>query len=564
MAEADSTAPPSHTPRRILVVALLVLVVGAVLAVVLLRPQEDAAPAEVALDADLCPTDPERVAASATLVLDTGKPLVGAPSPSTVLRDVSLEMAPNTELHLYTVRANPNAPLTSLGRLCKPYDSRRLSVAAAKDQREDGRDCDDLPAQLTPFVREAAQRFCLRRTELGARVDELAKGAPRSVAASHLVDALMQARRSLARRKAPRTLYVYSDMLQHADWYSHFDLDWTQWRTDYAARQDVAPTRGSMAVEVLYLPRQDVTGPLRPRRVHQEFWRTFFDGAEASFTDYDAVPGYAWSPLMDAPGSDVAEEDDPALDEERARIEVLRERLRTEAAALAEQREQSIAAREQLANAEQALDAETVADQAVSEDAAESPSAAPPDQAEPVPSAGEPSAPPPAAGNDQASIEEVPDALPVAPPQPAIGVDDPPSPTLELASAVADDSSPCPATLGAPSQASLAPGGYPGEERVNYGAGVLVFDYALDDGGAIVGTDVVLRRELSNSEMPEHFDALAADTIEQIRAWQFDFAETDGNCSRAQRGSATFTYASRCVGAPRPSCWTVRTSVALR
>ena len=557
MAEAEgSTAPPSRKPRRLLVVALLVLVVGALLAVVLLRPGEDAPPAELALDADLCPTDPEGIAASATLVLDTGKPLGGAPSPSAVLRDVSLEMAPNTELHLYAVRENPNAPLTSLGRLCKPYDSSQLSVAMAKDQREASRDCDDLPAQLTPFVREAAQRFCVRRNELGARVDELSKGAPRVVAASHLVDALLQARRSLVRRKAPRTLYVYSDMLQHADWYSHFDLDWTQWRTEYTARQDAA-ANGAMTAKILYLPRQDLTEPLRPRRVHQEYWRAFFDGADVTFTDYEPVPGYAWSPLMDAPTGGTQKGDDPSLDEERAKIEELRERLRAEAAALAEQRQQSIAARETLANAEQALDAPADATQ----DAVDSNNVPPDSPADDASSEGEPSATP-AVGNDQANVQ---DALPVAapPPQLAVGTGEPP-PSLDVAAVFADDAPPCPATLGAPSQTSLAPGGYPGGERVNYGAGVLVFDYALDERGAIVDTGVAVRRDLSNMEMPEHFDALAADTIADIVAWQFDFADTEGDCSRAQRGTATFTYASRCVGAPRPSCRTVRTSVALR
>ena len=558
MAEAEgSTASPSRKPRGLLVVALLVLVVGALLAVVLLRPGEDAPPAELALDADLCPTDPEGVAASATLVLDTGKPLGGAPSPSAVLRDVSLEMAPNTELHLYAVRENPNAPLTSLGRLCKPYDSSQLSVAMAKDQREASRDCDDLPAQLTPFVREAAQRFCVRRNELGARVDELSKGAPRVVAASHLVDALLQARRSLVRRKAPRTLYVYSDMLQHADWYSHFDLDWTQWRTEYTARQDAA-ANGAMTAKILYLPRQDLTEPLRPRRVHQEYWRAFFDGADVTFTDYEPVPGYAWSPLMDAPASGAREGDDPSLDEERAKIEELRERLRAEAAALAEQRQQSIAARETLANAEQALDAPADATQG----AVDSNDVEPDSPAGDASSEDEPGATP-AAENDQANVQE---ALPIAappPPQIALGTGEP-TPSLEVAAAFADDAPPCPATLGAPSQTSVAPGGYPGGERVNYGAGVLVFDYAMDERGAIVDTGVAVRRDLSNMEMPEHFDAMAADTIADIVAWQFDFADTDGNCSRAQRGTATFTYASRCVGAPRPSCRTVRTSVALR
>ena len=491
-------------------------------------------------------------------MLDTGKPLGGGPAPSAVLRDVSLEMAPNTELHLYAVRENPNAPLTSLGRLCKPYDSSQLSVAMAKDQREASRDCDDLPAQLTPFVREAAQRFCVRRNELGARVDELSKGAPRVVAASHLVDALLQARRSLVRRKAPRTLYVYSDLLQHADWYSHFDLDWTQWRTEYTARQDAA-ANGAMTAKILYLPRQDLTEPLRPRRVHQEYWRAFFDGADVTFTDYEPVPGYAWSPLMDAPDSVTREGDAPSLDEERAKIEELRERLRAEAAALAEQRQQSIAARETLANAEQALDAPADATQG----AVDSNDLQPDSPAGDAPSEDEPGTATPAAGNDQANVQE---ALPVAappPPQLAVGTGEP-TPSLEVAAVFADDAPPCPATLGAPSQTTLAPGGYPGGERVNYGAGVLVFDYALDERGAVVDTGVTVRRDLSNMEMPEHFDALAADTVADMMAWQFDFADTDGDCSRAQRGTATFTYASRCVGAPRPSCRTVRTSVALR
>ena len=268
-------------------------------------------------------------------------------------------------------------------------------------------------------MREAAQRFCVRRTELGARVDELSKGAPRVVAASHLVDALLQARRSLVRRKAPRTLYVYSDMLQHADWYSHFDLDWTQWRTEYTARQDAA-ANGAMTAKILYLPRQDLTEPLRPRRVHQEYWRAFFDGADVTFTDYEPVPGYAWSPLMDAPAS--------ATQEATTRPSTRSARRSRNCASASEPKQprwpsnakQSIAARETLANAEQALDAPADAAQG----AVDSPPEAPPNQADAQPndvppdlptgdaasSEGEPGAAPPA-GNDQANAQ---DALPVA------------------------------------------------------------------------------------------------------------------------------------------------------
>ena len=554
--DGSTTQASGSGVGRLLLIAVPLLVVGGiVLAVVFMREGSSAPPEAIPLDADLCPVAPERIAASATVVLDTGKPIAGAPPPSSVLRDVSLELAANTELRVYALRADANAPLASLARLCKPYHGGDLSVAAAKDQRDANLDCDDLPAQLSPFLRDAAQRFCVRRNQLEARADELVRAARRTVTASHLFAALREAQRELAARREPQALYVYSDMLVHTEAYSHFDLEWTQWRTAQAGASAPEPSAAGMAVTVFYLPREGITEPLRPRRVHQDYWRAFFSGAEVSFADYEPASGYLTLPLMRVAGAREQAEDDQALGEELARIEQLRTRIAEETAALAAQRQESAAVREQLTsdgnepgNAAADLPQDARQSAAGAEDEATANAAnAPPEDS---PSAG-------AATTEQAGAPSpLPESVPLALP-----VETPPPPDLELTAA--DALAPCAVELTPASLVLLAPEGYPGGERVNYGAGVVVVDYAVDEDGDTVDADVVLRSELSSSTMPEHFDALAADTLDQVRAWRFDFT-TSGNCGRPQRQTATFNYASRCVGAPRPSCRTVRTSVTRR
>lgn len=539
--DGSTTQAGRGVGRLVLVIAALLAVGGVAIAFLAMRAGNGTAPESVALDDDLCPIAPQGIAASAAVVLDTAKPLAGAPAPSAVLREISLELAANTELLVYAVQAEANAPLASVGRLCKPYHGGDLSVAAAKDQRDANRDCDDLPAQLTPFLRDAAERFCVRRSALEAKVDARADAAPRrTVTASHLVDALGEAKRELAARPRPHAMYVYSDMLEHTRAYSHFDLAWTRWRADDAAPVTAAVPGAGLTATVFYLPREGITEPLRPRRVHQDYWRTFFAGVDVSFVDYPPAPGYGALPLMDVAATGAPTADDSALEEELERIKQLRERIAGETAALQAQREESIAAVAQLENAGRAA----LADQAGDEDSPPEVAAA---DDEATDADVQPPRPTPAAA---------PLTLPIEVPQAPPGVD--------LAAATVEELAPCAVDLSPVSLAALAPEGYPGDQRVNYGEGVIVVDYLLGPGGDTIDAEVVLRPDLSSVSMQEHFDALAADTVEQVRGWQFDFAAATGNCARRQRQTATFNYASRCVGAPRPSCRTVRTSVTRR
>ena len=192
--------------------------------------------------------------------------------------------------------------------MCKPYDNADLQIGTAKDQRNTLRDCDDLPAQLPASLREAADRFCDRRDALQNRVDALARNQPEMpVANSHLIEALEDTAMELSEGSGPRTIYVFSDMMQHAAWYSHLDLEWTDWHfADFTAnraaqtgRMGRRPSAANLAVQVYYSPRLDLTEHPRPKRAHQAFWQEYFAGAQLTFNEQPPLPAYAAEPLMD-------------------------------------------------------------------------------------------------------------------------------------------------------------------------------------------------------------------------------------------------------------------------
>ena len=125
----------------------------------------------------------------------------------------------------------------------------------------------------------------------------------------------------------PRTIYVLSDMMQHAAWYSHLDLQWTDWNfADFTAtraaqtrRMGRPPSVSNLAVQVYYLPRLDLTEHPRPKRAHQAFWEEYFADAQLTFHDQPPLPAFAAVPLTDI----LTPEELAAL--ERARIEKDRE-----------------------------------------------------------------------------------------------------------------------------------------------------------------------------------------------------------------------------------------------
>lgn len=536
---------------------------------------------EGSLNADLCPAEAGGIAGSATLLLDLRKPLHGA-APGAMLRQLSRDLGAGMELQVFTLTGDARAPRRFVERFCKPYDNADLTIQTAKDQRQAVRDCDDPPAQLPPQLRSAVSAFCARRNALASRIDRLAQEAPQSqpVVNAHLIEALEETKRAFADRPPPRRLYLFSDMLQHADWYSHLDLDWTQWRfTDFEplrdARKPPLPRTAlpaNLHVKVFYLPRGGLTEPARQRRAHQGFWRTYFNGADMDFADAPPLPAYATLPLMPSPAAKVAARERELLEQREENDRLLAD-MAQEQAALEEQRaeeaaseQERLALEEELRRLQQAVatarrrQAELAADEA----ALAPPADAPPELApSPAEALEEESAAAPAASADLALAADQPTQQSLAPSQPEAVALPPAGLDAPLAPPV-DAPPPCAVGLKPEFLASLEVDGYPGDRRVNYGAGVIAVRYTLGDDGATLDAEVMLERDRSSAARPSYLEALAEDTLAVVKAWEFEFEHADASlCAKRQQQTATFTYRSKCVGTPAPSCRTVRSNVAV-
>lgn len=606
-AEREQPSAKRHSSKRgrLLLLGLLLLV-AAVLAVTLVDRQRTT---ERSLGEDLCPLDAARITGSTALLVDLAKPLRDDTTLASLVGTVSRDLRMDEELQIYVLPASsppaagatpaPRAPLL-LGRICKPYNNEDLLFGPAKDQRGAWRDCDDLPAQLPPVLRDAADRFCAARNHLQTRIDTLAaqQDPIEQMSGAELVQALAAVRTALSQRSAPRKLVIFSDLLQHAAWYSHLDLAWTDWSSaDHSAGQaDSLPRRETeLQVLVFYLPRQAITESLRLRNAHQQFWRSFFGGADVQFDDLPPQPAYAVRRLMPQPQGGEAQDDREELNrlleateelrakvaEARGRLQDLREVPPAAASAPAPeaQSEPPAAAPEAATQQEPTTPtADSPPDASTAAQAQEPPPIPAGDQqpsavaaattpnsaAEP---ATEPAAESPAELAAATATELAEESAPDATPPQAAGLGAPPAPQPSLPLATEATIAQLPSATDDPCAATLRPQflaqPYFNDRRVNYGSGTVVVDYLLDEDGSTVDAEVVWRSEASSSTRPRSLDALAADAVTAIRAWQVDFEDSPNACLKRQRQRATFTFRSQCVGAPVPSCRTVRDDVEI-
>ena len=366
---------------RLVLPPLVVLTIVAGSVMLYIDPRPDT----VSLDADLCPADADNIAGSVVFLLDLTKPLHTSQAnlPSGLLHEVTTAMGRNHELRLFSLAGSQIAPRTFLSRICKPYATRDLQIHAAKDHAGARRDCDDLPAQLPVDIRESATAFCAKREALKSRLDALAQQdwpKERKAGNAFLVGALEDIRLDFTERPEPHVVYLFSDMMQHAAWYSHLDQEWTKWNYDEFAgllesqnwalgdRLDVAGLR----VEIFYLPRGGWTDQPRVREVHQRFWREYFAGAEVAFHNQPSAPPYLAVPLMNVPTEVeiaarerlVAEQLLEEARKEQDELEEQRQRLLAEQQRLDEQREQLRTAEMQRLSPAATIDETGVGDQA--------------------------------------------------------------------------------------------------------------------------------------------------------------------------------------------------------
>lgn len=567
--------------RRLLPYVPPVLVLLAVLGLMLFidAPRDD-----VAVEQDLCPSRADDIAERAVLLLDLRKPL-GAEHvslPGDLLREITMDLAANAELQVFALAGTAAAPRMALDSTCKPYDSAGLTVAGTELRPN----CDDLPTSLPASIRDRAGRFCAWRDALRSRLEGLVvRQRDTPVANAYLVEAIEDTILEFAEFSGRRSLYIFSDMMQHATWYSQPETG-VEYRDPGATRDahtSIVPLPRAvddLDVKIFYVPRRGVTEDPVTKTDHKNFWRDYFSdfsGSDIVFEDQPVMAAYEVESLASAPTEiELAAREREQLRLEREQIERALAEVEKERAALetarrlaaderrareareAELREQQELAltREAEREAErQRLEAEQRRLEAERAEIARRVAERPPQDAigqEPLAGSGQ--SRPASAEPSPADVAPAVDAADVAriAPEQAVsgGAEEQPQ----------TDDAPCPAQL----KTEFAAGGdfYPGGRRVNYGGAVITVRYALNAEGETVDDETIMVDDSSNATRPRFLDALARDTVELVRGWEFAFTGGDG-CIRPQEQTAVFRYRSKCVGAPVPSCRTVQSDVTL-
>ena len=595
--------PQASSNRRLFfyIPPLLILIV-----VVALLFLIDTSETDLARDMDLCPVEAGGIAARSVFLLDLRKPLPeqGRSLGSEALRALTLELGANTELEVFAVTDNAGAPRQLLDRLCKPYSNADLAFEGAKDRRREVRDCDDLPAQLPNHVRGNAEQFCARRTLLGERIEQLAAAAPAApLANAYLVEALEETSLELSELSGRRSLYVFSDMLQHTPWYSHLELGWNGWSfadfMEMRTAQDALvgprpPPIPGLDVSIFYVPRTGVTDLPRMKRVHQHFWQDYFAEAKPSFHEQALMPEYPVAPLMNRLTE--AEQERTQLRQEREEAERLLAQVEQERAALDEARRQADAEeraqqarmdelrrQRELLQAEEARRIAAQAEAARQAQAEEEALAPEPEEAEPEEAVAE--APP-----DEPSQPVATEAPPDAAPQPAVAETPTPEPPAPEPPAVAETPAPEPPAVAetpAPESPAAAPAeapeaedadaqaqaealaadvsvdsvalepceahlqprfhdniaSYPGGNRIDYGSATVVIQFTLNDRGETVPGSVEMLSERSVAEQPAYLSLFSQQAVNLVRSWEFDFADAEtGECARSQQLVTQFGF----------------------
>ena len=564
----------------------------------LLADRSDAGPE---LDGDLCPVADGGIAARALYLVDLQKPLDEGRRtlPGALLRSLTLELGAHTELRVFALTQDSAAPRRLLDRLCKPYGNADLAAEGAKDQGSAIRDCDNLPAQIPQHIRDGATKFCARRGALSERLDRLAeRQSIEPVGSAYLIEALEETSLEFAELPpGPRSLHIFSDMMQHARWYSHADLGWNGWsfsgfRERRQAQDEFVgprpPAIADAAVTLYYTPRQGVTSLPRAKAVHKNFWRSYFRdaaGIDPRFDEQPTMAAYQSAPLMNQQ-AEVAEAEQTEQEREQLRqeqeeaqqqiAEIERQQAEMEQArqqAEAEEREREARmaelrqAREQLAQ-EEAERQRAEAAEAAAAEAAEQEEAAPPEPAiaqtppeeEPVP---EPPAvaqaeaeaePPaeqpapqeaPAAQPEEAAAEAATPAVAEAEPEPPAEEPSLPAPPAEAAEPPAVAASPPPpCALRLKSPFLNAGDIYPGGHRVDYGAATIIASYVVNERGETEDDQILIDAERSVVERARHFDLFADEVRSLVGRWEFDFTQPeDGSaCTRGQALSSQFQF----------------------
>ena len=562
--------PPQHVGRwsRRLLVGIPPVLAAVLIVVVIVLFLDDRAD-ELAMDADLCPLDDANIAHHATFLLDLRKPL-GENQPGLIaesLRSVTMALDANAELRVFALADTDAAPRRQIARLCKPYDNAQLVFEGAKDSSQANRDCDDLPAQVPTQVRDRVQRFCARRAALQSEIEQLAAIAVAPdglVENAYLVEALEETSLELASATAPATLYLLSDMMQHAAWYSHLEIGWNGWTFDEFVQrrgaQDalVGPRPAavqSVRATVFYVPRRGLTDQLRTRMAHQRFWQRYFAEAFLTKTVFiEEAPQNAYSvePLMkDAIEADLIAAERARLQQEREQLEEQRAALESARRVAAEEDAQRTLEAERLAEeeAQRALAAERLAEEEASRALAAARLAQEQQpQAEPA-GAQVPRRDGEAQDTAEGALRDATELLaPAQPPAPVQLAQETPdllplsASTGAIAQPQADAATECPLELKPQYRGNAE---FPPSVRWIYASATIVVRYVVDESGNTVDNLITVLDEGSTADPPSYLGRFRDHVEDVVSDWEFDFEDPGVPCTRRQELTTAIDFSRR-------------------
>ena len=301
----------------------------------------------------------------AAFLVDLTKPLDGAHVrlPADLLYNAAIDLQPGTELAVYALVSRPEAPRILIGQVCKTVDLAPLRLAQSKAKHRGAGDC-DVPAGVPARLRANAREFCRQIDMLAHRVEAIVLDDFRGGRHSPLVEALEMTARDFG--DVPGRLYVFSDLHQHAAWFSHFERPLHEWEYEqmaaaWAVQPFGRPLRGfppGTTVRIHYLPRMGTTEQEDRRTAHKRFWEGYFRDAEVVFDDQPAVTEFVPMPLREEEvptAAQLAGYELERLREVAERLDRDRKKLEDIRHAITAEREQLDAKRRELAEQERRL-----------------------------------------------------------------------------------------------------------------------------------------------------------------------------------------------------------------
>ncbi len=531
----------------------------------------------VLLDDDLCPVDAALIRQKFVALFDLQKPLgTHGALPGEILRQVTSRMGRHGELRVFSLAGDAFASRKLIARVCKPYDNADLVAEGAKDSAVERRDCDDLPAQLPSKLRERARTFCQRRDGLVGRLALQAGRARQRVADAHIAEAIEDAQLELA-GGGDASLFVLSDLMQHAEWYSHLDREPDDWdydafayvrATSPAPISVTAPAAPNLDVTLFYLRRAGVTEHPRNVATHKQFWTRYFAGRVRTLTFEDQAPllDYDHVAFDDRAAQDDVERlraereeaqrllreveaEKRVLDEAREELAALEERRQArEREQLARQRREAEIERASPAAPARATDVEQApvgsALQAVQGRAEQTPEGERA-QVSGISSLSEPAEP---QSVPTSSVDPVPPSSPALTPVADAAELTVANPATEAAPTMAGPAQPpvVRAQEASPCAVQLRTGAgsvYPGSRRIDYGSANVVVSYAIDEQGRTIDDQVQVVLSQSSADRPHYLDVFVEAAEAAVRDWEFDFTERD--CRRSQQRMTRFRFAYR-------------------